>query len=61
MDKFYYATEQGTIAYLSSWIEDMEDRIRSKDPRAQLYEERIVFLIKAKEMCEKYIETGDQA
>lgn len=35
MDKFYYATEQGTIAYLSSWIEDMEDRIRSMDGRSK--------------------------
>lgn len=54
MNEFDCATEQGTISYLSSWIEDMEDRIQDGDPRAMLYEERIMFLKKAKEMCEIY-------
>ena len=43
-------TKQGTISYLSSWVENLEDRISQDDPRKRLYEEQILFLNKAIEL-----------
>ena len=54
-EEFKNVTEYGTIAYLKSHVETLQDRIGQGDPRAKLYEEQIAFFKNAIDMCEKYL------
>lgn len=46
-------TTRGVIEYLSSFVEDMQDKIAKGDKNNLLYEERILFINKAIEICRK--------
>lgn len=46
-------TTSGVIEYLSSFVEDMQDKIAKGDKNNLLYEERILFINKAIEICRK--------
>lgn len=47
---FNTVTKEGAVDYLSSFIEDMESKIKESHSKSMLYEERVLFLSKALEM-----------
>lgn len=50
-DSFDNISTLGAIDYLTSFIEDMEEKISNGDKNKMLYEERILFINKAVEIC----------
>ncbi|QUH21960.1 hypothetical protein [Alkaliphilus sp. B6464] len=57
---FNQVTGQGTVSYLKSHVESLQDRIDQGDVRAKLYEEQVMVFNKAIEMCEGNIKRSNE-